>query len=197
VAGLSNTGINAAWVLIYLAHSTNWQEKVRAEIISTVRDHSKNPELPLVEQLTSLPIEIWESGFPMIDLCLRESIRLQSNNVAMRQNISGQDIQLANVIIPHGAFVGYHKADIHKDVDIYPSPEMWNPGRFLSEKITEERPYTYIGWGVARHPCCEFFLQWYPLLIYSLPSLTYFLRSGNSDGQAASYNRYNNLVSHV
>lgn len=147
-------------MLIYLAHNPEWKEKVLAEIALAARNHCSDPNSTLVDQLTSLPIEIWETGFPIIDICLRESIRLQSNNMAMRQNISGKDIRIADILIPNGAFVGYHKADIHKDNDVYPNPDIWNPGRFLSEKMGSERPYTFIGWGAARHPCCEFASQY-------------------------------------
>ena len=143
-------------MLIYLAHHPEWKEKVQAEITSAARKYCSDPNAALVDQLTSLPIEIWEKCFPIVDLCLRESIRLQSNNVAMRQNVSGKDVHVADALIPNGAFVGYHKADIHKNKDVYPNPDIWNPGRFLSEKMDNERPYTFIGWGAGRHPCCEF-----------------------------------------
>ena len=61
--------------------------------------------VPLVERLAQLPVEAWENDFKFLDLCLKDSIRLNLLGTAFRRNI-GPDIKLATgEVIPTGAFL--------------------------------------------------------------------------------------------
>jgi cytochrome P450 len=134
--------------------------KVREEVAAVAAKHSKDPKASLVDQLSSLPIEVWETGFPNIDLCLRDSIRLQLVGTAMRKNVSGHDVKVGDAIIPHGAYVMYPIADVHHDPDVYQDPEKWDPSRYLPGRAEDKKkPYAYCGWGLGRHPCCKFTLN--------------------------------------
>lgn len=94
------------------------------------------------------------SDFPFLDLCLRDSIRLQALGSFFRRNISGRDVIVGDEVIPNGAFVAYHIADVHMNPEIYPEPEKWDPERYLPERAEDKkRTYGFLGWGAARHPC--------------------------------------------
>jgi cytochrome P450 len=138
-AGQLNSGINAAWILIYLAMNPEWKEKVLQQVIETASKHCSDPNAPLIDQLVSLPIDVWESGFPLIDLCLRDSIRLQLVGSAFRRNTSGHDVKIGDAIIPSGYYVAYHMADIHHDEDVYPDSNKWDPGRYLPDRAEDKR----------------------------------------------------------
>jgi sterol 14-demethylase len=156
-AGLLNSGINAAWILVYLAVYPEWLSKIREEVVATAAKHSADPKAPLVDQLSSLPIEIWESGFPLLDLCLRDSIRLQLVGAAFRKNATNHDIKVGNATIPPGVFVTYPLADIHHDQDVYLDSHSWDPSRYFPDRAEDKKkPYAYLGWGVGRHPCGKF-----------------------------------------
>lgn len=103
----------------------------------------------------SVPIEAWESEFPMSDLCLKDCIRMQLSGTAFRKNTSGQDIPLkSGEVIPKGAYVAFPVGDMHYSSEIYTDPEEWDPGRYLPDRAEDKRQtYGWIGWGVARHPC--------------------------------------------
>ncbi|KAF4635641.1 hypothetical protein G7Y89_g2441 [Cudoniella acicularis] len=155
-AGLLNSGVNAAWVLVYLAKDPYWMGRVREEIKGVAAKYSNNKDAPLVDQLSQVPVEAWESEFPMVDLCLKDSIRLQLLGTAFRKNISGKDIPTGsgNEIIPNGAFVTYHTGDVHLDPTIYKDPKKWDPSRYLPDRAEDKKkPYAYMGWGMGRHPC--------------------------------------------
>ena len=112
----------------------------------------------MVEQLSQLPLEAWESEFPVLDLCLRDSIRLQLLGAALRRNVSGKDIPIdvGDEVIPNGAFVAYHLGDIHLDPTIYKDPEEWDPSRYLPDRAEDKKkPLSWLGWGAGRHPCRE------------------------------------------
>jgi cytochrome P450 len=152
-AGILNSGINAAWVLCYLATSPEWLARVRDEVRSVAAKYAKDTSLSLRIQLDQVPREAWENEFPLIELCLRDSIRLNALGTAFRRNVSGQALPTGNgnEVIPPGAFVTYALGDVHQDPKIYPDPEAWNPGRYLSDDT--KAMYPFLGWGVARHPC--------------------------------------------
>jgi len=157
-AGLLNSGINVAWVVVYLANSPEWLSKARAEVQAAATKYCKDQSLPLTEQLTQLPVEAWESEFPVLDLCLKDSIRLQLLGSALRKNISGKEIELGNgEVIPPDAFVAYHLGDVHLNPSIYSEPEKWDPSRYLPDRAEDKKmPHGYVGWGSGRHPCRKF-----------------------------------------
>ena len=104
-AGLLNSGINAAWILCYLAVNPEWMAKAREEVTDVARKHNPESRSLLIDQLANIPVEAWETEFKFLDCCLKDSIRLQLLGTAFRQNISGKDVWIGNEIVPPGTFV--------------------------------------------------------------------------------------------
>lgn len=78
--------------------------EVRKEVENAAAKHATDKTVSLSDQLATLPIEAWESEFPMLDLCLKETIRVQGQGVFQRRNVSGQDITIGGEVVPNGAF---------------------------------------------------------------------------------------------
>lgn len=108
--------------------------------------------------MDSLPLEAWDNEFPALELCLRESVRLQLCGTAFRRNVGGRELQVGGgEVVPEGAFVVYHMADVHLNPEIYGEPEMWDPARYLPERAEDKKvSLGYLGWGAGRHPCGKF-----------------------------------------
>ena len=104
-----------------------------------------------------VPIEAWEGEFSIIDMCLRDSIRLQMPGTAFRRNASGKDIPLNNAgteVIPKDAFVALATGESHLNPEIYEDQDEWDPGRYSPARAEDrKRAYSYFGWGLGRHPC--------------------------------------------
>jgi cytochrome P450 len=160
-AGLLNSGINAAWVMCYLATSPEWLARTQEEVRNTAAKYARDPDAPLRYQLDYVPLEAWEAEFPIVDMCLRDSIRLNLLGTAMRRNTSGRVIPTGNgdEVIPPDAFVTYATGDIHLDPEVYREPHKWDPSRYLPERAEDKKKdvHGFVGWGVGRHPCCEYF----------------------------------------
>jgi hypothetical protein len=105
-AGLLNSGVNAACssrsiclsihslilptdVLCYLSLSPKYLALARAEIESVAAAHS-DPSKTLSQQLADIPLDAWETDFPVLDRCLKDSIRLHLQGSALRRNVSGK-----------------------------------------------------------------------------------------------------------
>jgi hypothetical protein len=79
-------------------------ERVKEEINNVVdNDRKADDELPS-DVLARLSLEEWETRFPMIQACMRETMRLQPMGTTFRRNISGKGIQIGDEVIPNQAF---------------------------------------------------------------------------------------------
>ncbi|KAK2597419.1 hypothetical protein QQS21_005967 [Conoideocrella luteorostrata] len=155
-AGLINTGVNAAWILLFLAKNEEWYQKIRDEVDTSIAKHRYSEDESRATVLSRLTMDDWEKEFPLIDLCLRESIRLTMPGATFRKNIGGKDIKIDNSdeIIPKNTFAVYPVADIHLNPDIYTDPHTWDPSRYLPERAEDQKTgHAYLGWGTGLHPC--------------------------------------------
>lgn len=156
-AGLLNSGINAAWLLAFLANNPEWYRRVQAEVDASVAKHRKSPSQTPSEVLATLTLDDWESEFPSIDLGLRESIRISMVGTAFRRNIGGGAVPIGGgtgEIIPRDAVALYMPDEVHMDPAVYANPAEFDPGRFLPGRAEDKAvPLAYLGWGAGRHPC--------------------------------------------
>lgn len=104
-AGQLNSGINAAAVLMYLGVNPLWMKKIRKEADQALASHGADPTASFEQKLHSIPLEAWESEFPLTESCLRESIRLNMLGTAFRQNITDHAIPVGSESIPSRAYV--------------------------------------------------------------------------------------------
>lgn len=155
-SGQVNTGLNAAYVLCYLATNRLWMQRIRLEVEAVANKYDSDVSKSFWHKLENVPLVAWETEFPLLDLCLRESIRLSLHGAAFRWNSTVHDIPLGHggENLPSDAFLAYHMSDVHRNPDIYSDPEAFDPGRYLPDRAEDRRsPYAFIGWGAARHPC--------------------------------------------
>ncbi|PNS19185.1 hypothetical protein CAC42_1921 [Sphaceloma murrayae] len=146
LAALLNSGMNAAWVLCHLAVNPYWLDKVRAEVNAALTKHRSNPEQRAVDILRTLTIEDWETEFITTNMCLHESIRLQTVGAAFRKNVSGRPVEIGNTgySIPKDGYAAFHIDDIHMDPQIYSQPTKFDPSRYLPDRAEDKKvPFAY------------------------------------------------------
>jgi cytochrome P450 len=102
-------------MLIYLASQPQWMARARKEITDTAAKYSPDPSASLIEQLDSLPLEIWETKFPFFDMCLKDTIRLQLPAALLRKNISGSDLVIGDEIVPNGTIAACSSITLLRD----------------------------------------------------------------------------------
>jgi len=155
-AGQLNSGINAAYVLMYLANNSYWLPRVREEVISVADRHCPDDSIALKERLMRVPIEAWENEFPLVDMCLKDSIRLQMSGTAFRKNVTDHEIPINKSgmeVVPAGAYVAWHVGDIHYNPEIYANPDEWDPARYMPDRAEDKKEqYGFMGWGLVSTP---------------------------------------------
>ncbi|KAG9081346.1 hypothetical protein FRC06_005626, partial [Ceratobasidium sp. 370] len=152
-AGILNTGLMGAWLFIHLDQAPEWRSKVIEELKLLLNKHAPRSRgyTSAAERLSCIPLNAWETQMPVLDLCLRETIRMVMSGAALRRVVHG-DLSVEGKTIPNGSFLVYLLGETHDNPDIYPEPSKFNPGRF-EQGQDKAQVHAFLGWGVGRHPC--------------------------------------------
>ncbi|KAI0017763.1 cytochrome P450 6A1 [Xylariomycetidae sp. FL0641] len=156
-AGQLNSGIAVTYLQTYLATHPDWLARVRHEVDTCIATHRSSSSQSPADVLDALPISAWETAFPTIDVCLRETLRLSLPGVSFRKNTSGHDLRIggeSGEIVPDGAFAAYLVDDTLLNPQWYTNPREFDPDRFSEGRSEDKKaPHAFMGWGSGRHPC--------------------------------------------
>ena len=142
IAG-ANTGVISGSVLNIVAAHPDWQEKIYSEVKAVAAAHRTNKvkDMPLVDQLDSLPLEAWEQMSASLDRCYKEAIRMWVAFPMGRFNDTPNPIPIPGTdeVIPSGSFACYNTIDVHYNEKLYPDPMKWDPERWVEGRKEFER----------------------------------------------------------
>lgn len=130
---------------IWLALHPEFKERAHYDVEMFIEKYSSKRFPDVAENLTDVPLSVWEASLEIFDLSIRESLRLGMVNVVPRNNVGG-DTKIGHETLRHGDFALYMLEDVHYDPAIYPEPHQFNPFR----SYDHEREYTFLGWGAGK-----------------------------------------------
>lgn len=82
----------SSWLVLYFAENAEWKEKALNEIRSFVTQYSSKEEgQSLAQQLSQIPPQVWEDEMPVLDQCLRETIRRSITGTTLRRVMQDGD----------------------------------------------------------------------------------------------------------
>ncbi|KAJ7249461.1 cytochrome P450 [Mycena rebaudengoi] len=143
-SGIVNTGIVAAYLLCDLATHPEHLTEVREELDRFVSSFSSDESVPCISRLHSITYEDWitPSNLPVLDRCLKETLRLRIATPLHRLNDSGKDIEMGGILVPNKTTIlSFHSSFMHHSEEIYTEPLAWDPARFgnTTERKTSRR----------------------------------------------------------
>ena len=151
----------ACWALVtvYLSFHDEWKAKAKAEVDSLVNKHTTNSSgEPLHQQLASIHVSAWEEEMPVLELIIRETLRISSNGLTFRCNLL-EDLTISGGLVKPGDFVTYSLADVHLNPEIYSWSNEFDLARFTPRREEDKKgPYSYLGWGAGNFYYYDFFL---------------------------------------
>ncbi len=127
----------SSWLVLYFAENAEWKEKALNEIRSFVTQYSSKEEgQSLAQQLSQIPPQVWEDEMPVLDQCLRETIRRSITGTTLRRVMQDGDEDPSLVIegkkLKKGQFLAYHIGGTHHDPEIYSNPNKYVPSHSSS-----------------------------------------------------------------
>ncbi|KEP51010.1 cytochrome P450 family 6 protein, partial [Rhizoctonia solani 123E] len=160
-AGIVNSGLMSAWIFIFLDQELEWKSKVVQELQTLLDRYAPASEVyrSAGERLSKIPPKAWENEMPVLEVCLRETIRLILSGALLRRTLNGE-LKVGGKEIPKGSFLVYQAGETHSNPDIYPNPSKrvfnysirFDPGRYSAGQ-DKSQLHAFLGWGVGRHPC--------------------------------------------
>lgn len=106
---------------LFLHTNPTWKAKATAEVQAFVAKYATGGGLRLAEQLAQVPPEVWDEEMPVLDVCLRETIRIVQTGAFLRRNV-GADMRFGGHKVAPGTFVAMGVSSPHHDPAIYPEP---------------------------------------------------------------------------
>ena len=145
----------ACWALLFLSFHTDWKAKAKAEVDALIDKHTTNSSSePFHKRLAAIHITAWEDEMPILELVIRETLRLSANGTSLRRNVS-EDLSFAGGIVKRGDFVAYSVADVHSNPEIYSRPREFDPDRFGEGREEDKKgTFSYLGWGAGTFSIC-------------------------------------------
>ena len=136
LGGYENTSLTIFWACFLLAQAPEWQAAVTEEAreVNLAPDHAAEslPELKRTRAIIDETMRLYSPAF----MTARQSARRH---------------ELCGVVVPEGAIVLMPLFLLHRNPKYWPSPEVFDPGRFLGESKRDR--FTYIPFGAGPHIC--------------------------------------------
>lgn len=124
-----------------LANNQNIQQQVVDEINGIF--HDPNEEMT-IQKLNELKL---------MERCIKESLRLYPSGPFISRVISEDFVTHNNFEIPKGTVANILIYDLHRNPDVFPDPEKFDPDRFLIENVKNRHPYAYIPFSAGPRNC--------------------------------------------
>ncbi|KAJ6617597.1 putative cytochrome P450 4ac2 [Pseudolycoriella hygida] len=137
--GHDTTSSAITFIILLLAHHPEAQEAIFNEIQEFL--HMKD----------ELTIDDF-NRFEYMDRVLKECMRIYPPVPFISRNLA-EDYQHDGFVQPKGTTVNIHIFDIHRDPEIFPDPEKFDPDRFLPENCAKRSNFAFIAFSAGMRNC--------------------------------------------
>ncbi|XP_070157527.1 cytochrome P450 4C1-like [Polyergus mexicanus] len=138
--GHDTTAMSITFVLSLLAEHKDIQERVRVEVHNVMQESGGKLNMRLLQNL------------PYLDRCLKEALRLYPSVFLILRNVE-EDVKLRSYVIPAGTTLHLNIYGVHRDPNLWSNPEVFDPDRFLPERIHNRHPYSYLPFSAGPRNC--------------------------------------------
>ncbi|XP_033216696.1 cytochrome P450 4C1-like [Belonocnema kinseyi] len=138
--GHDTTAMGLCFTLLLLAENKKIQEIARTEIYEILTESDGKMGMTEINRLNYL------------DRCIKEALRLFPSVPGVARVID-EDLQLKNYLAPAGTNIHLHIFDLHRDPKFWPDPLVYDPDRFLPEKVQNRHSFSYIPFSAGPRNC--------------------------------------------
>ncbi|RLU96731.1 cytochrome P450 [Streptomyces griseocarneus] len=138
IAGIETTATALGWTFHLLGQSPDVERQVTTELDTELCGRS-----PTVEDLPRLPY---------LTRVFTEALRLYPT-VPMLSRVATTEVALGGRTLPAGTEFFFSPYCLHRDPDVFPEPERFDPDRWLPERAGPEQRRGFIPWGAGARKC--------------------------------------------
>ncbi|XP_052860951.1 probable cytochrome P450 4ac1 [Anopheles cruzii] len=139
--GHDTTSAALIFTLFLVAHHPDVQQRLYEEIQQLQRPDS-------IQELTQSDY----SEMKFMDRVLKESLRLYPPVPFISRTIT-EDTLFGERRVPKKTLFNVHIFDLHRDPDVFPDPERFDPDRFLPQNTEGRSPYAYVPFSAGPRNC--------------------------------------------
>ncbi|KAK0550537.1 hypothetical protein OC844_006711 [Tilletia horrida] len=158
-AAIINSTAMSMWMLLFFGAAPELRKRAAKEVfdyLDSMADGQGSDwnSKSRVEQLQALSLDEWENGFPLIEACLKETMRTVSDGTLFRLNMGdykGAPPKVHGEEMRKGEFLAYWTGATHFNASIYPDPHRWDPERWARGEGSGDMEF--LAWGTGMHPC--------------------------------------------
>ncbi|KXJ70559.1 hypothetical protein RP20_CCG023150 [Aedes albopictus] len=140
--GHDTTTSGISFTIYQLALNPHVQDKIYEEIVSVLGKNHKSVELTY--QLLQ--------EFKYLEMAIKEGLRLFPSVPFIGRNLV-EDIDLDGFTLPAGQDILIPIYMIHRNPEVYPDPERYDPERFSDSAESKRGPYDYIPFSAGARNC--------------------------------------------
>lgn len=124
-----------------------------------------------------------------VERVIKESLRLYPS-VPFIQRITDEEVHTyTGYTIPAQSLISIHIYDMHRNAELYPEPNNFDPDRFLPENSQKRHPFAYLPFSAGPRNC----IGGYPYPLTGLADNTYLTFAG----QRFAFMELKSLISSV
>ncbi|XP_039312577.1 cytochrome P450 4C1 isoform X1 [Solenopsis invicta] len=138
--GHDTVAMGLTFAILVLAEHKDVQECARNEISALMEANGGKLTMSMLNDM------------PYLERCLKESLRLYPS-VPLISRVLTKDEQIQSYLVPSGTILHLNIIDIHRDSNFWPNPDVFDPDRFLPDKIQKRHPYSYLPFSAGPRNC--------------------------------------------
>ncbi|KAJ3213543.1 hypothetical protein HK099_007349, partial [Clydaea vesicula] len=153
---ISTTGAALSWTICYIHKHLEYRkyllDGLKRIVAEQLYEGDEKKIINLTEDLTKLPLTVWENNFKFLDNIFNEALRLTSVGNTIRRVI--KPVEIDGHDLPLGSFVLFSQSNNHLNPETFENPDEFNPRRWETldfKSLTKE--YKNTSFGTGRHPC--------------------------------------------
>lgn len=139
--GHDTTAMGISWALYCIGLYSHIQKKIVEELDSIFSDDRERP-------ITHDDIR----QMKYLECVLKESQRIYPS-VPLIGRVLNEEITLGGVVIPKQTVIHLHIIGLHRNPEIFPNPDVFDPERFFPENSVNRNPYAFVPFSAGPRNC--------------------------------------------
>ena len=148
LGGQHTSNVTGTWILVHLLKNQEWYHKVMTE----QKELFAQKKLPLLSPSMLTYQEV--QNMPTFEQVFTEVLRLHHPFFQLSRSVK-EDSVFEGKVIPRGHSVNVAPSAAMRMPNLLfgPDAQEFDPSRFAPDRIKEQKPYSFIGFGGGLHQC--------------------------------------------